>query len=287
MRTHQRILSSLALSTLLLASCGDDGGPADAAPVDALPAAGTFSLAWSISDGTNALTCDDVGAISLSVTVIKQGSSGGSVDAFACESGTAVSRQFAPGTYNMTIDLRASGSRSLIAAPVQVRDIEIVVDGVTPLPDQSFVIAPTGGFSFMVDAQATAGNCETVDNSGAGIVGFEFALKDETDACVAATFDVAAGASGAAGSYTSVCPTPGAAHACIDADQLVTVNPIESGPLVLTVTGHKDGPIDCYDRVSNFTVAGAMLQTELGTLATSLLYSAECDPNFIMVDAGL
>jgi hypothetical protein len=291
MRSNMKLLSLLALCALPLASCGDDGAPVADAGIDAPSAAGTFSLAWLISDGSNTISCDDVGAVSVAVTVLEQGAAGGSVDAFTCDGGEAVSRQFSPGTYDMTINLRASGSRSLIAAPVQLRDIEINDGAVTALPEQTFVVAPTGSFTFTVNTQASAGNCETVANSGAEITGLVFGLEDKDGVCVAATFNVAKGADvdSVAGMYTSDCTTPPAPHGCIDADQLVTVDPIASGPLVLTVTGQTNrvvdpfDTVDCYDRVSSFSVAGATLQTELGSLSMALEYSLACDIDFIML----
>lgn len=289
MRTKYLLPSLLAMSSLVFAACGDDGGPVDAAPIDALPAAGTFSLTWTLSDGSAALTCDDIGAVSLSITLIQQGSAGGTVDAFPCEGGMATSRNFAPGLYDLTIDLRASGSRSLIASPVRLVGVEINASTDTPLPAQEFVVSPSGGFTFTVNAGATGGNCTPDSNNGgdgAGITGLEFSLKDGADACVAATFEIAAGAAGVAGTYTSDCTTPPPAHGCIDADQLVTVNPTRSGSRTLTITGQKDGPIDCYDRVSMFAIAGADLVKELGALLLSLEYSLDCDPDFVEVDPG-
>lgn len=288
MRTNPSTLFALAMfAALLLCACGDDGGPVDAAPVDAIPPSGTFSLSWTLSDGTNPLTCSDVAAVSVAVTLVRQGGIGGVADAFTCEGGQAVSRRFSPGIYNLTVDLRASGSRSLIATPVVITDVEIAVGTDTPLPAQNFVVSPIGGFSFTVDARATAGNCVADSADGAGIVALEFSLSDGSNACVAATFDVAAGSAGSAATYTSDCTTPPAPLPCIDEDQLVTVNPIASGLVTMQITGQKAGPIDCYDRVSVFDVAGAMLVAELGSLPLTLEYSLACDPNFIPIDAGM
>jgi hypothetical protein len=137
-----------------------------------------------------------------------------------------------------------------------------------------------------VNGGALAGNCLPNSSDGAEIVGLEFSLKDGSDTCVPATFDVAAGASGVAGTYTSDCTTPPAPLACIDADQVVTVNPIRSGPMTLTVVGQKTGPINCYSRVSMFVIPGATLVNELGSLLLTLEYSLACDPDFIEIDAG-
>lgn len=285
MRNHIQLLGAITFSSLLVASCGDDGGVIDASPVDAPAPTGAFSLAWSLSDGNSAITCAKVAASSLSVSLVKQGGFGGMVDVFACSGGEATSRAFTPGTYDLTIDLRASGNRSLISAPVVIRDFEIVAGEVVAVPEQTFVVAPTGGFTFMADAQATAGNCDlTLD--GAGILSLAFDLKDETNTCVPATYDVAAGTSGTATSYTNDCNAPPAFRGCLNADQLVTVNPIGSGPLVLTITGKKEGlfdegPLDCYSRVSSFSVAGAMHVTDLGALPLALEYTLGCDANFV------
>jgi hypothetical protein len=297
MRINYLLPALLVLSSSLIA-CGDDGGPVDAGRIDALPASGTFSLAWTVSDGSAALSCDDVGAVSVSITLIQQGSAGGTVDAFSCEGGMATSRNFAPGLYDLTIDLRASGSRSLIGTPVRLTGIEITANADTPLPAQEFVVSPTGGFTFTVNGGATGGNCAPDSNNGgdgAGIIGLEFSLKDSSDTCVPTTFSIAAGAGGVAGTYTTDCITPPAPHACIDADQVVTVDPTRSGAKTLTINGQKDdpnddpdlGPIDCYDRVSMFVIPGAMLVRDLGSLLLSLEYSLACDPDFIEIDAGM
>jgi hypothetical protein len=90
-----------------------------------------------------------------------------------------------------------------------------------------------------------------------------------------------------AGTYVSDCTTPPAPLACINADQLVTVNPTASGLHNLAINGQRTGPINCYERLSTFSVAGAMLVTELGSLPLSLLFTLECNPDDLgLQDAG-
>mgnify|MGYP001549453163 CR=1 FL=1 len=279
------MMSLLLLTGGALVGCGDDALPPDAAPIDALPATGTFSLSWSISDGTNPLSCEDVGALSVPVTLIPQGGLSGTAEAFACEGGMGNSRNLAPGTYDLTIDIRASGSRSLLAEKARVFGVKIEADTDTPVAAQTFIIEPVGSLSFQVDSGATAGNCAAVDAGGGGIVDLEFGLKDKNNACVAAEFDVAAG-SGAATTYTSNCTTP-AYLPCIGNDQVITVDPLASGPWTLEVTGRKEGSIACYSSVSSTSVAGAKLATELGTRSLILEYSAQCDPDYIAPDGGM
>jgi len=278
----------LSATALPLASgCGDSPDAADAAPtIDAAPESGTFSLTWSIVDKGVELPCDGVGADAVSITLVPQGSASGFAEAFPCTSGQGTSRPFAPGVYDMTIDIRASGSRSLLDAPVRVQNVEIVTDTDSPLPAQEFSIAAQGDFHFRVESGATAGNCADVASDGAGIVGFVFALSDSAGACVAADFVIADG-SQAGGTYSSDCTTPPAPFACIGSDQEVTVSGVASGDLRLEITGQKAGPIDCFSRVSGFSLAGANLATDLLSLLLTLEYSVECDPNFSPPDGGV
>lgn len=279
-------IAPIAIAGLALAACGDDSGAQDAQSNDAQPNLGTFSLAWSISDGSSPLRCDEVGAFSIAVTLIPVDGLTGESESFACSAGQAKSRGLKPGVYSVRIDARASGSRSLLQEPVAIASFEIVANVDTALPAQSFVISPVGSFTFSINAGAAAGNCADVDAGGAGMVGVRFGLRNQLGACVEAEFMVADG-SQPGGSYTSNCTTPPPALPCIGSDQLVSVDALASGQWSLISTGQIVGPIDCYERVSGFTVAGAGLPTELGELSLVRKYSAACDPNFVEADGGL
>lgn len=282
----RRSLPVFALTLSLLHGCGDSPDTFDASVIDAAPNAGTFSLAWSIVDNGATLPCTDVGAVAVAITLIRQGAAGGEAESFPCTSGQATSRPFAPGVYDFSVDIRASGSRSLIDTPVRITGIEITANADSPLPAQEFAIEAVGSFSFVVDAGAAGGNCAANAADGAGLVGLSFALTDGTGTCVPAAFVIADG-SEAGGTYTSDCTTPPAPFPCIGSDQTVTVSDFASGPLSLEIIGQKDGPIDCYGRITNFDLPGANLLKDLGALLLSLEFSPECDPNFTFPDGGI
>jgi len=280
------VFASCAASLPLLFGCGDSPDALDASTIDAQPNGGNFTLAWTIVDGEATLPCRDVGAVAVAITLIRQGAGAGTAESFPCTAGEAVSRTFPPGIYDFTIDVRASGSKSLLAAPVRIQGFEILARQESALPAQEFAIEPIGDFNFFVDTGATAGNCAATEADGGGIVGLSFSLENSSGACVEAEFVIADG-SESGGTYTSNCTTPPAPFGCIGSDQQVSVTGTRSGALKLEVVGEKAGPIDCYDRVSNFDLPGAGLLKELGVLLLSLEYSVECDPDFSLPDGGM
>lgn len=283
------ILATCALAVpLLLAgvACGDSPDVFDATTGDAPIVTGNFSLAWTIVSGETVLPCRDVGAIALSITLIKRGSGSGSAESFPCTAGSGTSRAFAPGVYDFTIDLRASGSVSLLESVVRIGEFEIVANEESALPAQEFAVEPVGNFNFSIDSGASGGNCASEDADGGAIVGLALSLNDSTGACVPADFVIAAG-SEAGGTYSSNCTIPPGPFPCIGSDQRVSVSSVSSGALSLEIEGLKDGPIDCYGKITNFDLPGANLNKELGTQLLNLTYSPECDPNFSFPDGGV
>ncbi|MBL4636267.1 MAG: hypothetical protein JKY56_20570 [Kofleriaceae bacterium] len=278
-------LGYMALSCLWVAACGDVVADPDAAPIDAPPPTGTFSLDWTIVDGINNLSCNQVGALALSVRLVTTGGSIGSAEAFSCAGGRATSRGISPGNYQFSIDLLASGNRSLLDGRIIVPNIEIVPNGNTELPMQTFEVSSIGRFLFTVTGGASGGNCESAANSGAGIVGVDFQLRDSMGGCVPSEFVVSQG-SGSGGTYTSDCGTQRAASPCILSDQEIRVM-TPAGSYQLVVTAQKAGPIDCYSKAANFVLPGAGLESDLGQQTLALEFSQDCDPNFVAVDAGV
>ena len=284
--SHRRVLCLGSTLALALVACGDDALPPDAAQIDATPPTGTLSLSWTLSDDEgNTIECDQVGAVTVSVRVVPNDAFGGDVEAFVCGALEGTSRGFTPGLYDVEVDLRASRARSLLGETIRFDDIEIVSSQDTPLGAQAFSVAPAGTLSFTVDGGEAGANCASNDDGGAGIIGMRFEVRDSTGNCVPATFDIADGVQ-AGGTFVNDCggaPTP---FGCIEKDQLVTVENLPSGSLTLESIGQKDGPIDCYSRLSSLTLAGGNLLTELGALILNLENSADCDPDFIFPDAG-
>lgn len=278
-------LVSAAALAATLHGCGDSPDTPDAATIDAAPVRGNFSVAWSITNGGESLSCADVGAAAVSIRLVRQGAGNGEAESFPCEAGQGVSRALAPGVYDFTIDLRATGSASLIDAPLRVQGFEIVANQDSALPEQVFSVEPVGNFTFTVDAGTTAGNCADDGAGGAGIVGLEFSLKDASGVCVPADFVIAEG-SESGGTYSTDCASAPTPFPCIGADQVVSVSDYRSGVYSLEISGQKAGPVDCFERVSNFTLPGANLLKDLGALLLNLEYSPACDPNFSFPDGG-
>ena len=276
MKTQHVLLSLM----LMAGACGGGDSAVDAGKaIDAAPLSGTFSLAWSLSDGTDAVTCADVGGLSIGISITPAGGGGGQSEAFTCAGGSGTSRPMPVGLYNLSIELKAAAGA--LADPVRITNVEIKQGENTALDAQTFVVAATGAFTFKVTTSSAGDNCDT-GGTGAGIGGLIFELRDSTGACTPTTFDVAAGAVGAASTYTTTCPA-GAQHACIEKDQVITVNGVSSGSHTLMMTGFKDA-IDCYTRSPQFSVPGNNLVTDLPDQQLSLRFTPDCDPN--APDAG-
>ncbi len=278
-------LVTCALALPALVGCGDSPDVFDAAVNDGAVQTGNFTLAWSIANEGEVLSCSDVGGVAVSITLVPQGAGSGSAESFPCTAGNGVSRAFAPGIYDFTIDLRASGSRSLLDSIVRVGSFEIVANQESALPDQTFAVEPVGNFEFTVDSGATGGNCAAEGADGGAITGLVFSLSDD-DGCVEADFVIEDG-SEAGGTYTTSCTAPAAAFPCIGSDQVIRVSDVRSGQHSLVIDGFKEGPIDCYGKVTNFELPGAGLERDLGVQPLALTYSPECDPNFSFPDGGV
>lgn len=247
----------LAFALLLVGACGSDSEPPP--DVDAATT-GTLSIAWTISDGTGLIDCQDVGAESMRIDAVEVNSAFGEVVAFACTRESATSRPLAAGTYRLTVDLRTGDSRSLLPAPIVLDDIEIEVGLDTDLGAQAFTVAPTGSLVFTAAAAgAAAGNCADEGSGGAGIVGFRFNLFNGAGDCVETTFTIAGGTF--ASDCNNAVPFP-----CIDADQQVSVSPTSSGVRSLDITADIAGDLPCRKSVTNYAQPGNDLEVDLGAV---------------------
>lgn len=236
-------------AAVALCACGDGGGFPDAAGPDSPPATGTFSLTWTVTDqGGGPVTCDQIGAQTVTAVMRNPAVQGGSTEVFSCNTGGGTSPPVAPGNYQ--IDFELNGSSLLDTAPRQ--DIEIKSNENTPLAPLTFAVDATGGVALTLAALGvTAGNCETTGNMGAGIDQFTITLEKTSDlTCAAVTFDISAGATGTASTYTVNCGTP-ATIGCLHADQVLSVSSMVSGGYRIHVRGRSGG--DCY--VNNDTLA--------------------------------
>ena len=269
----------LAAVLILAAACGDDAPASDAGPPDARVPGGTLSLSWTLSDGTQMLDCEDVAGVTVRIEAVPEGGANGTVESFTCTSGSGTSADLTPGVYDIEIDLRASGNRTLIAAPISVDNVTITLGVDTALPAAAFAVEPVGSFTFTVDADASGQNCGNGPGD-ADIVEIEFALADKDGACAEATFDVSGGQTYAT-SCTTPAPYPGG---CIENNQQITVASTRSGRQTLTITGSQPGPVECWRRASQFTIPGNNLDADLMALLLALDFVPACDPN--APDAG-
>lgn len=269
-----------ALLVVMAGACGDDASASDAGPIDARVPGGTFSFNWTISDGANPLACEDVGGLTVQITARPKDSLSGSTESFTCTSGSGTSMDLSPGTYDIEIDLRASANQTLIAAPISVPNVELVLSQNTPLDAVEFTVTPMGSFNFTLDTSATGTNCGN-GMMDADIESVTFNLS-RAGTCVVTTFDIAGGSPA---TYTTTCPTPTAyAGGCIENNQAITVASSPSGTLNLSMTANKTGGIECWRRLTQFTVPGNNLNADLMDEALALDFTPQCDPN--APDAG-
>ena len=246
---------SWLLAIVAIAACGDDTGPPDARRFDGPPAAGTISLSWTIDDDGTPLTCSQIGASVVSLTIIPVDQPFGTTDAISCSAGMGTSRPLPPGEYHVTAALGG-----ITAEAVEFRDVVIDPGADTPLGTAAFQVDAVGGFQFQIVAGGQ-GNCTPPAQGGAGIEAMELGLETIGGTCVPVTFDIAAGATQPAGTFSSTCPPAGQAP-CIAQDQDVSVAPtVPSGSYRLTIVGRIGGE-PCWARTSQFEVpAGAVVRS--------------------------
>jgi len=241
-------LGILAAGTL---SCGDDAGLPDARVIDAEPPGGTISLQWTVEDSDgNPVTCGAAGASSVTLTIVPFDQPFGVTDVLSCSALEGSSRILDGNKYDVTVALGGVSAPSL-----RFDDVVVPSGGNTVIGPVDFVVNTDGGFRFKMVAGA-GGNCTALASGGAGITTTSIVLTDGSLNCVPATFDIAAGATAPAGTYTTDCTTPAAFPACIAEDQFVTVAPgIPAGTYRMAITGF-NGAEACWTRNPQFTVPG-------------------------------
>ena len=136
--TTRRFFSCLVLFGVL--SCGSDAVIPDAGP-DAT-AEGTFSISWSVAGANGPVTCSEVGASRVRITVIEVDAAFGSVVGFDCDALSGTSRALLRGNYRLTIDLQMISGESLLAAPLQLNDVVIEGGQNTVVEAQVFTVIP-------------------------------------------------------------------------------------------------------------------------------------------------
>lgn len=257
---------------LILVACGGGGGFPDA-PVkhDATLPPGTIKVAWSLTDDTGApITCDQVGAITMTATLRSPSIVGGQTQVFTCGVLMGESQAVDPNTYNIDFELdNASGA---IAQAPRASNIIVRSNQATQLDPLVFAVVAKGNLALHVTANKPGGNCAPTASNGGGITATTITLVHKPgDACEPLTLNVGASAlTGApASTYVVNCTTPTVAP-CIENDQAITTTASPSGNYQIHIRGQVGTPT-CWTNDDQFAIPAAN-QTLTRTL--NLGYSA-------------
>ncbi|CAN5922693.1 hypothetical protein BH11MYX3_BH11MYX3_35770 [soil metagenome] len=269
------VVRGVVLSAAWLAGCGSGGGFPDAPPIDSPKPPGTFDLAWKVTDTSgNVITCDQIGAQTVTVLTRNRAIQGGSTEVFTCQTLMGTSGPLIAGTYDMSFELSGTGGEvgtGLIATAPQQSGIVITPGGKVELTPLTFAANATGGLKLNLASNKPGGNCGTVANNGAGITGMSLILQHAgTGTCEPITLTYPSNGTLPGGTYTVNC-TNATIVPCIEADQALTATGVPSGGYQVHVRG-KIGSADCWandDSMSIPPLARELVRTlNLGATAT-------------------
>lgn len=243
------LLRGIHLAGLIALACtagcggcsGSDGFHLDAAPPDAITL-GRVSLAWSLTDlAGRPITCDQVGARTVSLLVRNQAGAGGVPASFSCTNSPSVTQVFPSGLYSIGFELNGDGG-TLATAPGQNN---VVISGgqITLLAPVVFTVDARGSLALSIATPPGPSNCKSPP-MGAGITSMTITLVNEGGSCAAVTLLRSRGTT-PLGSYTVDCGSPQTAT-CIERDEtLTTTAPLPSGPYTIHIRG-KVGGTECW-----------------------------------------
>jgi hypothetical protein len=225
---------------VLVAACGGGGGFPDAKPIDTAVPTGTFTVDWSLTDTNNQnLTCDRIGAQSVTVLVHNRAVMGGSTAVFTCPTGTGQSQAIDAGTYDMQFEL--DGQAGVLATAPAQSNIVITPGQNTRLAPLVFAVDATGGLALSLASGKSGGNCGATSANGAGITSTTITLVHTADGtCEPTTFAISAGATQPASNYTIDCTSP-VTGPCIESDQTLSVAGIPSDAYTIHVNAQESG----------------------------------------------
>ena len=237
---------------LLLPACGSGGGFPDAPPADSRGPTGTFTVAWSVIDqNSQPISCDRIGAATMTVLTHNVAFEGGSTEPFTCSTGMGTSQGLIPGTYEMNFDL--AGTVGMIARATRQIGIVINANSNTELMPVTFQVEALGGVALKLSAGQTGGNCGAANAGGAGIGQMSITLTHNSDGtCEPITLNISDGATQTGGTYTINCTTP-VLRPCIEADQVITAGSVPSDSYTIRVRGEVTGPT-CWSNMDTIQV---------------------------------
>lgn len=221
--------------------CSSEGFHLDAAPPDAA-ALGRVSLAWSLTDlAGQPITCDQVGAKTVSLLVRNQAGAGGAPASFSCTNSPSLTQSFVAGMYSIGFQL--NGDSGMLATVPDQNNVPIAGGQITPLAPVVFAVDATGSVALSIATPPGTSNCKSPP-MGAGITSMTITLVNEGGSCAAVTLLRARGAT-PLGSYTVDCGSPQTAT-CIESDETLTPTaPLPSGPYTIHIRG-KVGGTECW-----------------------------------------
>ena len=251
-----------ALLALGIAACGSNAGPPDSS----MP--GTFSVTWAMHSGSRALSCAEISAIAVKLTI--RSGPFVAMDSLSCDAGMGKSRPLGPGTYDVMVEL--DGASGALAPAKDFPNAVMVAMQDNPLGPVDFQVDASGGLTFTLAATGASSNCGA---GGAGIDATTLQVRGATNACQPATFQIAAGATAGASTYTSDCNTLPAGP-CIENDQVITVTGIDSGTAKIVVGGDVGGKT-CWTANAQESVPAMSAVRDAGAISLGYDHTA-CPP---------
>jgi hypothetical protein len=221
--------------------CSSEGFPVDASPPDAVTL-GRVSLAWSLTDlAGQPITCDQVGAKTVSLAVRNQAGASGTAASFSCTNSPSVTQFFASGLYSIAFEL--NGDSGTLATASDQNNVLIAGGQITPLTPVVFPVDAKGSVALSIATPPGASNCKSPP-MGAGITSMTITLVNAGGSCAPVTLLRARGTT-SLGSYTVDCGSPQTAT-CIESDETLTpAAPLPSGPYTIHIRG-KVGGAECW-----------------------------------------
>lgn len=227
-------------------------------------------MAWTIADGASVLSCDEVGALVMTVEVTSPSLGAGYVEAFTCGAGTGTSKFLPVGVYDLAFEL-VGRSGSLGILPDQ--RLVVTEDDVVPAVALRYPVKAQGQLDGRLFAGPTA-NCAGA--GGSQITAVSLVMERQGGACVPTTFTIGANATNLASTYTSTCAATPPTTTCIERDQAVTAT-VGSGTYVIRVRGAV-GAAPCWfaDQLADVPPAERTLRVDVGL--TYLQGTPGCPP---------
>jgi hypothetical protein len=240
-----RFVLGPALWLAATSACGSGGGFPDA-PLPDTPPTATFSLSWSVIDqDSQPVSCARIAGQSMTVLAHNKAYDGGNTQIFSCSSGMGMSQDVYAGEFDLDFEL--SGTFGLLAkAPSQLA-VDIPAGTTTALQPLVFQVEALGSLALKLATGASGGNCAATASGGAGIDAMSISVTRNSDgACIPMTFDIAAGAATAAGTYATDCTTPADyTGGCIESDQVLSATNVPSDAYTVHVRG-KIAATNCW-----------------------------------------